>query len=140
MKFTPAAAAFGVLMIAAPAFAASPLVGEWNTPEKHGVVRIYECGEALCGKVVTGDDIKANPSITDMKNKDESLRSRSMKGLIIFSGLTGGPKEYKGASLYNPTDGGTYHGSMTVVDDNTVKLTGCVVFPLCKTQVWHRAS
>jgi uncharacterized protein (DUF2147 family) len=63
-----------------------------------------------------------------------------MKGLVIFTGLTGGPKDYKGAALYNPTDGGTYHGSISVVDENTVKLTGCVVFPLCKTQVWHRAS
>ena len=140
MNLPPLAAAFGAVMIAVPAFAAPSIVGEWNTPEKHGVVRIYECGDALCGKVVNGDDIKADPTLTDQKNKDAALRSRTMKGLVIFSGLTGGPKEYKGASLYNPADGGTYHGSMTVVDDNTVKLTGCVVFPLCKTQVWHRAN
>ena len=89
MKLTPFAATIGALLIAAPAFAAPSIAGEWNTPDKHGVVRIYQCGEAFCGKVVTGDDIKANPAITDMKNKDESLRSRPMKGLNIFTGLTG---------------------------------------------------
>ena len=140
MNFIPIVTALGVLLTAAPALAASTLVGDWKTPEKNGVVRIYECGAALCGKVVAGDDLTAHPDATDVKNKDASLRSRPMKGLVIFSGLTGGPKEYKGALLYNPADGGAYHGAITMVDDNTLKLTGCVVFPFCQTQVWHRAN
>ena len=140
MRLAPIVVALGALMAPALAFAASPLAGDWNTPEKHGVVRIYDCGDALCGKVVAGDDIKADPTITDQKNKDAALRSRTMKGLVIFTGLTGGPKEYKGASLYNPADGGTYKGSITLVDDKTLRLTGCIVWPACKTQVWRRAS
>ena len=120
------------------ALAASP-VGDWKTPEHDGVVHVSECeGGALCGKVVDGDDIRSNPNVADMKNQDPSKRSRLMKGLTLFSGVKGGPTEWSGGSVYNPEDGKTYHGSIKLVDDNTLKLTGCVIAPFCKSQTWTR--
>ena len=123
---------------AAAALAASP-VGDWKTPEHDGVVHVSECeGGALCGTVVDGADIRSNPTITDMKNQDVAKRSRLMKGLTLFSGVKGGPTEWSGGSVYNPEDGKTYHGSIKLVDDNTLKLTGCVIAPFCKSQTWTR--
>jgi len=119
------------------ALAASP-VGDWKTPEKNGVVKVTECGDAICGKLMDGDDIRANPAIPDARNSDVSLRTRPLKGLTLFSGVKGGPTEWKGGTVYNPEDGKTYHGSIKLVDDDTLKLTGCIVYPLCKTQTWTR--
>ena len=65
-----------------------------------------------------------------------------MRTALLFAqpveGFSGGPSEYRGGRLYNPEDGNTYTGTITVVDGDTLKLKGCVVAPLCKTQVWKR--
>jgi uncharacterized protein (DUF2147 family) len=120
------------------AFAAEGPEGLWQTPDNGGVVQVSACGDALCGHVVTSDRIKADPGITDMKNQDASQRSRPLKGLPLFYGVKGGPTEWSGGSVYNPEDGKTYKGSIKLVDASTLKLTGCVFAPFCKTETWTR--
>lgn len=127
-------------LIATPALAEAPIEGLWNTPEHGGQVRIFGCGDSFCGKVVSSDRFASNPNLTDEKNKDAALRNRPLKGLQILSGFSGGPSEWKGGSVYNPEDGGTYHGTIKLADPDTLKLTGCIIVPLCKTQTWHRAK
>ncbi len=119
---------------------ASPLDGQWRTPEANAIVQLYDCDAAVCGKLVDSDRIKANPAVADDKNHAEALRLRPLKGLVFINGFTGGPTEWKGGSVYNPDDGGTYHGSLRLVDPDTLKLTGCIIVPLCRTDVWHRVK
>jgi uncharacterized protein (DUF2147 family) len=126
--------------VAGMAHAASPIEGRWLTPVQHGVIEITTCGDTICGHVVSSDTLKADPSLKDVHNKDAALRARPVKGLTMLAGFTGGPKEWKGGTAYNPDDGNTYKGSLTLADANTLKVTGCVVFPLCKTQTWTRAN
>ena len=127
--------AAAALAAAAPALAASPH-GAWKTPT--GQVEIYSCGAQLCGKITGSPRISANPDLRDAKNKDEHLRSRKLMGLVFLTGFGGGPKEWTNGKVYNPEDGNTYQGTITLVDDNTLNLRGCVIFPLCKTQTWSR--
>jgi uncharacterized protein (DUF2147 family) len=129
-----------IVSVAGAAQAASPIDGRWQTPVQAGVIEIAPCGEALCGRVITSDVIKADPGKKDINNKDVALRDRPIKGLLTLKGFTGGPKRWTGGTAYNPDDGGTYKGSLTLVDTNTLKVTGCIVFPLCKTQTWTRAN
>jgi uncharacterized protein (DUF2147 family) len=138
MKSLFAAATIAALFAAGHAFAASPAEGLWRTPTNNGEVLISDCGGALCGKITTSDRIKADPALTDSKNRDASLRSRPLKDLPMLQGFTGGPSEWKGGKVYNPEDGGTYSGSIKLVDNDTLKLTGCIVWPACKTQTWKR--
>lgn len=129
--------------LAAAALVASPLLaadvtGLWQTPTKNGQVEISKCGASLCGRLVSSDGIQAEPGLTDKNNSNASLRGRKLKGLTILTGFSGGPKEWSGGRIYNADDGRTYSGSITVVNDSTLKLRGCVVAPLCKTQTWTR--
>lgn len=128
--------------LAAMAFAgvaaASPIAGVWRTPVHNADIEVYDCGPAVCGKVINSDLLREHPDMKDLKNHDASLHDRQVKGLQMISGFTGGPTQWKGGQIYNPDDGGTYHGTITLSDPDTLKLTGCVVFPLCQTQVWHR--
>jgi uncharacterized protein (DUF2147 family) len=126
------------LAAAGTALASSPASGVWLTGDDHGQVEVYDCGQALCGKVLTSDILKAHPEQKDERNKDAALRARSVKGLEFMTGFTGGPKEWKGGKLYRPQDGGTYSGELKLLDANTLKLTGCLVFPLCQSQTWTR--
>ena len=133
--FLALAASFAAL--ASPALAADP-TGLWQTPTNGGQVRIARCGQALCGTLVTSDHIRADPNQRDARNKDESQRGRTLRGLPMLSGFTGGPTEWRGGSVYNPADGGTYRGALTMTGDNSLRLRGCIVAPLCKTQTWTR--
>ena len=133
-------AAAVLLSATAPAYAAPSALGVWRAQTHHGVVELFGCGGALCGRVVTSDVLKDNPDMKDVRNKDTALRTRPLKGLTILRGFSGGPREWKNGEVYDPEDGNTYHGTIKLVDPKTVKLTGCVVFPLCQTQTWTRAQ
>ncbi len=130
----------GVAALAAgAAHAASPADGVWRTPEKHGVVEVFDCGGALCARIVTSDTLKVDPQEKDLRNKDPSLRSRPMKGLVVIWGMTGGPPSWKGGQAYDPDDGRIYTGSLRLVNADTLSMTGCIVFPLCRSETWKRA-
>ena len=133
------ALAVAAAALASPALAGDP-TGLWQTPTNGGQVRIERCGNALCGTLVTSAAIRANPGQLDVKNKDEAQRGRTLRGLRMLSGFTGGPTEWRGGSVYNPEDGGTYRGTITMTNDNTLRLRGCIVAPLCKTQTWTRVQ
>jgi len=131
-------AAFALCMLmTAPALAADP-TGLWQTPSRSGQVEISRCGANLCGRLVSSEGLKADPDLKDVNNSNASLRSRPLKGVTILSGFSGGPKEWTGGSIYNAEDGKTYSGSITLDGDDTLKLRGCIVAPLCKTQSWTR--
>ena len=132
-----AAAATVAASLAAPALAADP-TGLWQTPTNGGQVRISRCGQALCGVLVTSNHIRATPNMTDEKNRDASLRTRTLRNLPLLNGFTGGPIEWRGGTVYNPDDGRTYSGTITMQNDNTLRLQGCVVRPLCRNQTWTR--
>ena len=118
---------------------ASPADGFWRSPTKHGEVQIYECGASICGRVMDGDDIRSNPDLRDVKNKDAAQQSRRLKGAVIMTGFHGGPTEWADGQVYDPQSGNTYHGTVTLVDADTLHLKGCIIGPLCRTQTWTRA-
>lgn len=130
-------AAAALALLAAPAFAAD-VTGVWQTPTNGGQVEIARCGNSLCGKLLSSNHIRENPALKDVKNKDESQRVRTLKNLQMLYDFTGGPTKWTGGKVYNPDDGGTYAGTIELIGDNQLKLKGCIVAPLCKTQVWTR--
>ena len=130
-----AAAAFAAL--AGPALA-QDATGLWLTQTNGGQVEISRCGNSLCGKLVTSNHIKADPGLKDVKNKDASLRSRPLKNMQMLYDFTGGPTKWSGGKVYNADDGGTYSGTITLISPDKLRLKGCIVAPLCKTQNWTR--
>lgn len=129
--------AAAMTLVAGSAFAAD-VTGLWATPGNGGQVEISRCGNSLCGKLITSDHIKTDPGRKDIKNKDEAQRGRTLKNLQMLYDFTGGPTKWTGGKVYNPEDGGTYSGTIELLSDNELKLKGCIVAPLCKTQKWTR--
>ena len=139
MKLPILAAAFALSSagLAAPAFA-QDVTGLWQTQTHGGQVEISHCGNSLCGKLVSSNHIKSDPSVKDEKNKDASLRNRPLKNMQMLYDFTGGPTKWTGGKVYNAADGGTYSGTITLLSANELKLKGCIVAPLCKTEKWTR--
>lgn len=124
------------LAAATPAFAAD-VTGRWRTPGNGGEVELVKCGAVLCGKLISSSELKAHPDALDARNKDAAKRGRKLVGLTFLEGFKGGPAEWTGGRIYNPEDGNTYSGTITLQGD-TLKLKGCAMAMLCKTQVWTR--
>jgi uncharacterized protein (DUF2147 family) len=119
---------------------AADVTGTWLTPTDGGQVQIAPCGASVCGRLVTGARIRAEPGVKDARNKDAALRSRPLKGLLLLQGFTGSGGAWSGGTIYNPDDGNIYKASLKLVDADTLQVKGCVVAPLCKTQTWKRVK
>lgn len=126
-------------LAAAAAVSPDSVVGTWHSPTKNGIIEIARCGSSLCGRLMGGDDIRADSNFKDKNNKDATLRGRPLKGVTMLSGFKRGEGAvWDDGQVYNPADGRTYSGRITVTDPNTLKLRGCVFVPLCKTETWTR--
>jgi uncharacterized protein (DUF2147 family) len=125
--------------LAGPAVAAD-ITGIWIAPSRGAHVEIAPCGdEGYCGTVVSATPAKTNPKLLDVHNKDPAQRNRSMIGARLMEGFKGGPDRWSGGTVYNPGDGHTYGGSLTLLDPDHLLLRGCVLFGLvCKSQTWTR--
>ncbi|MEG3163973.1 DUF2147 domain-containing protein [Sphingomonas sp. PB2P19] len=132
------------LIIAAALLAGAPatadtVIGRWKTETHNAIVEIARCGSSICGKILTSDAIRANPSMKDAKNSNVALRSRPIQGMQMLSGFKPeGGGVWGSGQVYNAEDGKTYSGKITPLGTNQLKLRGCVFFPLCKTQTWTR--
>jgi len=125
---------------AASAAPATDVVGLWKTPVQGGVIRIERCGEAICGRSVDSRNIRAHPDQTDVHNPDPTLRGRPVKGLLILKALPMATDHWGDGSIYNPNDGATYHATFELEGADRLKVTGCLVAPLCRSQVWTRSD
>ena len=126
------------LVAAATGAHAQDVAGQWKTPTRNAVIAIAHCGSSLCGTLVSSDGLRANPDLRDGKNKDTALRTRRLAGLAMLWGFVGGDGKWINGHVYNPDDGGTYNGTLTLADANHLDVRGCIFWPLCKTQTWTR--
>ncbi|WP_420383101.1 DUF2147 domain-containing protein [Novosphingobium sp.] len=115
-----------------------PAVGRWGTPADHGIVDIRSCGGGICGRLIGSDVIRSTPGKKDSRNTDTAKRNRPLKGVTLLSGFHKTANGWDGGSVYNPEDGRTYKATITMDGPNTLDLKGCIVWPACKTQEWHR--
>ena len=115
------------------AWAADPS-GVWLTETGTSRVRVAACGTGYCGTIVS-----APGKALDAKNPDPSLRGRSVVGVRILDAPRGDGSGFAG-TLYNPSDGKTYSGSLKLTGSNTLEVSGCVLAVLCKRQTWIRAD
>ena len=119
---------------------AAAILGTWKTPKHNGKVVIAECGAAICGHVIDGRELRANPNQTDVHNPDPVKRERRILGLNILEGYTGGPTEWTGGSVYDPQTGDSSNDStLTLQAPNTLVVKGCR-FLFCRSETWTKIA
>lgn len=106
------ALAAAMLLATTAAHAAEPIVGNWKTASGE-TASIASCGSSFCVTLKTGK--YAGKSIGKLAGTGGS-----------YSGEITDPKEDK-----------TYSGSGKV-SGNSLKMKGCVLMILCKSQTWTR--
>lgn len=111
-------------------------LGNWVTADK-AVVKMYQCGQHICGSLVQFNAPFAN----DNKNPNANLRQRPLCGLNIVEGFRMADATHAtDGHVYDPDSGKTYSGVITIEGD-ALKLRGYVGIPLFgRTETWHRAT
>jgi uncharacterized protein (DUF2147 family) len=133
-----------VLVIAVPLGQALAKAGEpygtWSMGKV--TIEVTDCGGGLCGTIVGLKEpiskIDGKPKV-DRENPDLSKRQRPLMGLAVLIGMKpAGEGKWQGA-IYNPDDGNTYSASIRV-DGDTLKVKGCVIGILCKSNNFVRVN
>lgn len=128
------------LVASSPAFAANPdsIIGKWRTQTRGGIVEIAPCGASICGRIIDSEGLRTDSDLRDVNNKDAAKRDRKVMNLQILGGFKRETDKWSGGTIYNAEDGGTYNATITPDGPDRLKLKGCIVWPLCKTQTWTR--
>jgi uncharacterized protein (DUF2147 family) len=116
---------------------AGTLQGLWATPVDKSRLRIESCGADLCGYVVTSTRLIADPDQRDTRNPDVRLRGRPMRNMKMMEVRPGVAGDWRGW-IYDPKTGHTFHVTLRLEPDDRLKLTGCLLGPLCGSQSWDR--
>ncbi len=123
---------------------ASSIEGVWVNGDGDGWIELEIVGPELIGRILgsPADPLNRNPSRLDTQNPEESLRDRPLRGLTILSGFRyEGDGRWDGGRVYDPNSGNTYQGTITVVDNVTLKLRGFIGISLFgRTEVWVRRA
>ena len=124
MRYMLAAAALTAMTFPAGTAFAADVSGTWLRDTGASKIKFAPCGESMCGHIVwlkPGADPKAKVGqriFFDMKPNGEN----------VWSG-----------SAFNPEDGKTYTGKMTL-NGNTLTTSGCVMSIICKSSNWTRSN
>lgn len=114
-------AALAGIVLAPTVALADDATGTWTRSDGMTKVRIAPCGGALCG------------TITWVKDKDRPYVGKQ----VFFNMKPAGDNAWKGKA-FNPEDGKTYAGKMTLAG-NSLTTAGCVMGGLvCKSMQWRR--
>jgi uncharacterized protein (DUF2147 family) len=116
------------------------ITGLWLTEQKDGKVQIFRTGNTYSGRLVWGNSVldeHGNPK-RDIYNPDPKLRSRTIQGMVMLTGLVYNDGKWQDGKIYNGLTGKSYSVEITL-KGNSLFLRGYVGIPLLgKTTVWQR--
>ena len=127
-----AALSMAAMGFAGTAFAgdkADEAVGTWLRPKFGWHVEFAMCetdATKLCGTVISGEGV-------DKKTQETVV---GVKILFNMDKTNDGSK-WKG-KMYNPADGKVYAGYVKILDDGCVKMSGCMMGFMCRSEKWTK--
>jgi len=117
------------------ALAADPsVIGDWLVKDGYANIRIDNCGGKMWG-IVAWEKIPGN----DDENPDPAKRSRPTLGMPILIGMVQKEPNKWSGEIYNSQNGKMYTANISLADENTLDLEGCLFF-FCQTQKWTRVK
>ncbi len=128
------------------ALAAEP-AGVWLAGQKDAHIQIEPCanGRDWCGKVVwlaEPIDIETGKPLLDKLNENPALRHRPIVGVQILIDMKWKATSQWAGRIYNARENGkTYVGQMTLIDEDTLYVEGCIpvlTINFCQNESWIR--
>lgn len=124
MAIRPTITAAGLLLAFALPASAQDVSGTWLRDTGASKVRFAKCGDAVCGTISWLKDASGPAKLGQR---------------IFYDMKPAGGGKWNG-SAFNPEDGKTYSGTMSLSGD-TLTTAGCVLGGLiCRTVKWSRSN
>ena len=139
-----------VLSMPVAAFAGpDDILGEWFNGEKNAKIEIAKCADKYCGKIVWlkepnypegSQDGTPGTQKLDHNNPDPSLKKSPIIGLqIVYDFTFAGDDVWSDGRVYDPKNGKTYKGKMTLISPQQLNLRGYIGISLIgRTTTWTR--
>ncbi|WP_128562583.1 DUF2147 domain-containing protein [Methylobacterium crusticola] len=110
------------------------IVGVWAEDEGQLKFEVFEVGEGYEARIIHSSRVMEADGRTfkaDTLNPDPALRSRSLEGTVLLSGLTWSPehRRWERGNLYDGSSGRTYSAHVSLVDGH-MELRGYLGVPL----------
>ena len=103
------------------------------------IISIRECDAKLCGVMehIFAEEGEDPLGILDTNNPEKDLRTRPLIGIRLLDSFNPFPKKgiYKDGLIYDPRSGKSYKGKLSLIDEFTLKVEGCIAF-LCQGVQW----
>lgn len=119
------------------------IVGRWVNSSAEAHVEISKKNEKYYGKIIwlkNPKDEKGNPK-TDIRNPDESLRSKPMLGLEILKDFVYDGEKWTDGKIYDPKSGKTYSCNITQKGNGELNIRGYIGISLIgRTEVWKKVK
>ena len=119
------------------------LVGEWHNYKEDVVIKVFEVNQTISAKIIwlkSPNDKIGNPK-TDLLNPVESLRARSIMGMLMMHDLTYiAGNVWDNGTLYVSEKGKTYSGMVRLKNENTLNIRGYIGFSFFErySSTWTR--
>ncbi|MEQ7801227.1 DUF2147 domain-containing protein [Pedobacter sp. ASV1-7] len=137
-----------LLLLTAISIAAFPqnkdaILGKWINSSGEAHIDITKRGDKYFGKIVwlkEPKDEKGNNK-TDVKNPDESLKSKPILGLEILKNFVFEDGKWTDGKIYDPKSGKTYSCNMTLKSNDVLNMRGYVGISLLgRSETWKRVK
>ena len=118
-------------------------VGVWTNEEGKAKFEIYECGDKLCGKIISlQEPLKNGKPKIDENNPDKKLQSRPLQGLVFLKAFEfDGDNMWDEGTIYDPESGKTYSCYMKVLSKDKMEVKGYIGISLIgRSQTWTRVK
>ena len=110
--------------------------GEWLVKDKTATIRMVACDGLFWGAI----SWEKTPGLDEF-NPDKTKQTLPMQGLPILRALRPGTDDGWHGEIYNADNGKLYRGTIRVVSENTLKITGCLLEGyLCGSERWQRVT
>lgn len=117
------------------------ILGQWVNPSGEAHIDIFKKGDKYFGKIVWlkfPKDEKGNAK-TDVKNPDESLKSKPVLGLEMLKNFIYEDGKWTDGKIYDPKSGKTYSCNITQKNSNQINIRGYIgISILGRSEVWKR--
>jgi uncharacterized protein (DUF2147 family) len=119
----------GTLLLAPSVATAAPLEGLWANPKGDVIVRIAPCGPTLCGRVIHA---------TQHAKEKAAKQGTQLLGSTLLSDVQPAVAGKWKAKVFVPSLGKRVSGNLSLPRESQLKVEGCVIGFVCKSQVWTR--
>ena len=131
------AAGLAFLAISLPASAASSdhdIIGVWASEELGFELEIYDCGKAnLCGRVVSYSRSSDYVEVPMPPPRKVVAGDQRIVGRELLTGFEADQEDgakWNNGRIFNPKDGRTYKSTLTLADEDTLKVRAYVATPI----------